>query len=187
MARIGKRILEIPKGVEVKIEGQEIKVKGPKASLTQGFDPQIEIKVEGGKITTLYAGSDRKVLSLQGLYNSLIKNMITGVSTGFEKDLEMVGVGYRALMQGKKLQLQAGYSHLVDFDPPAGIEFVVTANTKIKVKGFDRQVVGQVAANIRAAREVEPYKGKGIKYAGEVVRRKAGKAAKAASGGGAAK
>ncbi|OGB90567.1 50S ribosomal protein L6 [candidate division WOR-1 bacterium RIFCSPHIGHO2_01_FULL_53_15] len=185
MARIGKRALEIPKGVDVKVTDGVVNVKGPKGALTQAYDKRVEIKVEGGKVLTLYSGSDRSGLALQGLYNSLIKNMLAGVTAGFEKDLEMVGVGYRAQMQGKKLQLQAGYSHLVDFDPPAGIEFVVTANTKIKIKGFDRQVVGQVAADIRAAREVEPYKGKGIKYAGEVVRRKAGKAAKATTAGGA--
>jgi len=185
MGRIGKRALIIPAGVEVKVLDGVITVKGPKATLKQSYDHRVTLKVEAGQVTTLIAGSDNESLALQGLYNSLLKNMITGVTTGFEKDLEMVGVGYRAQMQGKMLQLQAGYSHLVEFNPPAGIEFVVTGNTKIKIKGFDRQVVGQVAADIRAAREVEPYKGKGIKYADEVVRRKAGKAVKAASGGGA--
>jgi len=183
MARIGKRALVIPGGVEVKSNNGVIEVKGPKGTLRQPHDERITIKVEGGKVLTLVAGTDNESLALQGLYNSLLKNMMTGVTAGFEKDLEMVGVGYRAQMQGKKLQLQAGYSHLVEFEPPAGIEFVVTGNTKIKVKGADRQLVGQTAANIRFAREVEPYKGKGIKYDGETVRRKAGKAAKAAGGG----
>jgi large subunit ribosomal protein L6 len=185
MGRIGKRILTIPAGVEVKVADGVITVKGPKATLKQEYDHRVTLKVEAGQVTTLIAADDNESLALQGLYNSLLKNMITGVTAGFEKDLEMVGVGYRAQMQGKMLQLQAGYSHLVEFNPPPGIEFVVTGNTKIKIKGFDRQVVGQVAADIRAAREVEPYKGKGIKYATEVVRRKAGKAAKAATGGGA--
>jgi len=185
MARIGKRELIVPSGVEVKLLGGVVQVKGPKGTLTQAYDHKVTLKVEGGKVLTLIQGDDNESLALQGLYNSLLKNMITGVTTGFEKDLEMVGVGYRASLQGKKLQLQVGYSHLVEFDPPAGIEFVVTGTTKIKVKGSDRQVVGQMAANIRATREVEPYKGKGIKYANEVVRRKAGKAAKATSGGGA--
>ncbi len=185
MARIGKRALTVPNGVEVKVIDGVIEVKGPKGTLKQAYDHRVTVKVEGGKVMTLTAGSDNESLALQGLYNSLLKNMMTGVTAGFEKDLEMVGVGYRAQMQGKALQLQAGYSHLVEFQPPAGIEFVVTGNTKIKIKGADRQLVGQVAANIRAAREVEPYKGKGIKYEGESVRRKAGKAAKAAGGGGA--
>jgi large subunit ribosomal protein L6 len=185
MARIGKRELVVPSGVEVKLIDGAFQVKGPKGTLTQEYDPRITLKIEGGKALTLAPGDDNESLSLQGLYNSLLKNMITGVTTGFEKDLEMIGVGYRASLQGKKLQLQVGYSHLVEFEPPAGIEFVVTGTTKIKVKGFDRQVVGQMAANIRATREVEPYKGKGIKYADEIVRRKAGKAAKATSGGGA--
>jgi large subunit ribosomal protein L6 len=185
MGRIGKRTLIIPAGVEVTVRDGVITVKGPKATLKQSCDHRVTLKVEGGKAMTLIAGGDNESLALQGLYNSLLKNMIVGVTAGFEKDLEMVGVGYRAQMQGKTLQLQAGYSHLVEFVPPPGIEFVVTGNTKIKIKGFDRQVVGQVAANVRGAREVEPYKGKGIKYAGEIVRRKAGKAAKATTGGGA--
>ena len=185
MARIGKRELIVPGGVEVQVQGGVISVKGPKGTLKQPYDHRVAVKIEGGKVTTLITGDDNESLALQGLYNSLIKNMIAGVTTGFEKDLEMVGVGYRASLQGKKLQLQVGYSHLVEFEPPAGIEFAVAGNTKIKIKGSDRQVVGQMAANIRATREVEPYKGKGIKYADEVVRRKAGKAAKATSGGGA--
>jgi len=185
MARIGKRTLIVPAGVEVKVTDGVISVKGPKGTLTQSYDHRVTVKVEAGKVTTLIGAADNESLALQGLYNSLLKNMIVGVTTGFEKDLEMVGVGYRAQMQGKTLQLQAGYSHLVEFVPPPGIEFVVTGNTKIKIKGADRQVVGQVAANVRGAREVEPYKGKGIKYVGEFVRRKAGKAAKATTGGGA--
>lgn len=187
MGRIGKRILDVPKGVEVKVADGQITVKGPKGTLKQTLTSLVQINVEDGKVTTLCVSRENAAQAQHGLYNSLIKNMMTGVTTGFEKDLELVGVGYRAQMQGKNLQLQVGYSHLVDFVPPAGIEFAVAANTKVKVKGLDRQLVGQVAADIRSSREVEPYKGKGIKYAGEVVRRKAGKAAKAASAGGGAK
>ncbi|MBN3032765.1 MAG: 50S ribosomal protein L6 [Candidatus Saganbacteria bacterium] len=185
MGRIGKRALAIPGGVDVKVTDGAIEVKGPKGVLKQAYDGRVAIKVEGGKVMTLTDGSDKESLSLQGLYNSLLKNMLTGVTAGFEKELEMIGVGYRAQMQGKKLLLLAGFSHPVEFEPPAGIEFAVAGTNKIKIKGADRQLVGQVAANIRAARTVEPYKGKGIKYAGEFVRRKAGKAAKATTGGGA--
>jgi len=182
MGRIGKRALEIPAGIEIKIEGGRITVKGPKGTLIQDCLPVVKMKVEDKKLFTTCESGERLAVALQGTYNALLKNMIAGVAGGFEKDLEMIGVGYRAQMQGKKLTLQAGFSHPVEFDPPEGIEFSVTGNTKIKIKGTDRQKVGQVAAEIRQVREVEPYKGKGIKYAGEIVRRKAGKAAKAASG-----
>lgn len=185
MGRIGKRELVVPKGVEVKVNGGEIVVRGPKGSLTENLLPAIAVKVAEGIIRTEIVAEDKLSAALQGLYNALIKNMLTGVTDGWQKDLEMVGVGYRAVMQGKKLTLQVGFSHPVEFEPPAGIDFTVTANTKINIKGIDRQRVGQIAAEIRAIREVEPYKGKGIKYVGEVVRRKAGKAAKAAGGGGA--
>jgi len=183
MGRIGKRILEIPSGTEVKIEGNKIMVKGPKGALTQTFLPQVQVKVEENKVFTLCESEDRKVLALQGLYNSLIKNMLDGVTKGFEKSLDLVGVGYRAQLQGKKLQLQIGYSHPVEVDPPEGIVFELESPTRVKVKGIDRQLVGQVAAEIRDIRPVEPYKGKGIRYVGEIVRRKAGKAAKAAGAG----
>ncbi|MCU0640582.1 MAG: 50S ribosomal protein L6 [Candidatus Margulisbacteria bacterium] len=184
--RIGKRELAIPAGVEVKVSDGQVVVKGPKGTLTQALRPQVAVKVEGQKVLTVCATSERLAQAMQGLYNSLIKNMITGVTTGFQKDLDLVGVGYRAAMAGKKLQLQLGYSHPVEFEPPTGIEFSVQGNTRVIVKGADRQAVGQIAAEIRLAREVEPYKGKGIKYLGEIVRRKAGKAAKAASAGGGA-
>ena len=180
MGRIGKRQLEVPAGVEIKIGPDTISAKGPKGSLTYPAHPAVKVKIEGKKATTLIEADDQKTLALQGLYNSLLQNMIVGVTVGWEKDLELSGVGYRALLQGKKLQLQIGYSHPVEIDPPAGISFEVTANTKIKVKGVDRQLVGQIASLVRQVRKVEPYKGKGIKYAGEIVRRKAGKAAKAA-------
>jgi large subunit ribosomal protein L6 len=184
MGRIGKRKLDIPAGVEVKIGDGQIQVKGPKGTLVQTIRPQVTLKVEDKKILTLCAGDERQALAMQGMYNALIKNMITGVTAGFQKDLDLVGVGYRAQMQGKKLTLQLGYSHPVEFEPPAGVEFTVQGNTRVIVKGADRQVVGQIAAEIRLSREVEPYKGKGIKYLGEKVRRKAGKAAKAVGAGG---
>lgn len=183
MPRIGNRLLELPKGVEIKVDAGQVMIKGPKGSLIQPFDPRVEVKVVDGKVATLAPGRDKSSRSLQGLYNSLIRNMIEGVTKGFEKQLELNGVGYRAQMQGKKLNIQIGYSHPVEVEPPEGITFEVEANTRIRVKGLDKQLVGKLAAEIRAIREVEPYKGKGIKYAGEFVRKKAGKAAKAATGG----
>lgn len=167
------------------MEEDKVIVKGAKGTLAQECKPEIEIKVVEGKVQTLCKLDTHHAQALQGLYNSLIQNMLDGVTKGFEKSLELIGVGYRVQLQGKKLQFTIGYSHPVEVDPPAGIVFEVEGTTKIKVKGIDRQVVGQVAAEIRGIREVEPYKGKGIKYMGEVVRRKAGKAAKATSGGGA--
>jgi large subunit ribosomal protein L6 len=186
MGRIGKRIIDIPAGVEVKISDGKIEVKGPKGTLVQEFLPMVEMTVADKKLQTLCQSPDRQAVALQGTYNALVKNMIAGVTTGFQKELDMVGVGYRAVMQGKKLQLQVGYSHPIEFEPPAGVEFAVDKNTRIVIKGLDRQVVGQIAAEIRQVREVEPYKGKGIKYVNEVVRRKAGKAAKAAGAAGGA-
>ncbi|MDI6732278.1 MAG: 50S ribosomal protein L6 [Candidatus Margulisbacteria bacterium] len=180
MGRIGKRIIEIPKGVEVKIEEGLVKVKGPKGEIAAGYRPQVKIVAEGGKVRTECASSDRKVLALQGLYNSLLFNMIEGVTKGFEKRLDLVGVGYRAAKQGKNLSLQMGFSHPVEIVPPEGIEIAVEGTSKVVIKGIDKQVVGELAANIRAIRPVEPYKGKGIRYEGEIVRKKAGKTAKAA-------
>ncbi|OGC11502.1 50S ribosomal protein L6 [candidate division WOR-1 bacterium RIFOXYA12_FULL_52_29] len=184
MGRIGKRILEIPKGVEIKVapDGQ-ISAKGPKGTISFLVKPVVKIEIKEGKLTTVLASGDRQAMAIQGLYNSMIENMIVGVTKGFEKELDLVGVGYRATMQGKKLQLQLGYSHPVEFDPPAGIDFEVQGGTRVKVKGIDAQKVGQIASEIRLTRKVEPYKGKGIRYVGEIVRRKAGKAAKATSGG----
>jgi len=182
MGRIGKRLLEIPKGVEVKVIDGTIQVKGPKGLLTQEYNHAIKIEVKDNKVTTLVQSKDPKVSALQGLYNSLVKNMMIGVTEGFEKKLEMVGVGYRAAKQGKNLQLQIGYSHPVIIEPPEGIELATEGANKIIIKGTNKQLVGEIAAEIRRVREVEPYKGKGIRYVGEVVRKKAGKAAKAAAG-----
>jgi large subunit ribosomal protein L6 len=182
MGRIGKRILQIPKAVEVKVADGNISVKGPKGLLNQAYNKIIKVEVKDGCVATICQSKDPKVLALQGLYNSLIKNMIDGVTNGFEKKLEMVGVGYRAAKQGKGLQIQIGYSHPVDVVPPEGIELLVEGTNKITVKGIDKRLVGEIAAEIRGIREVEPYKGKGIRYVGEIVRKKAGKAAKAAGG-----
>jgi len=182
MGRIGKRIITIPAGVDVAVNDGKIVVKGPKGTLEQAYNLAIKVTVEAGKVATLTQSRDPKDASLQGLYNSLINNMIDGVTKGFEKRLEIEGVGYRAALQGKNLQLQMGFSHPVIIQTPAGIEIVVEGTNKISVKGIDKQLVGAVAAEIRQVREVEPYKGKGLRYAGEVVRRKAGKAAKAAAG-----
>lgn len=186
MARIGKRILEVPKGVEVKFNAGALSVKGTKGTLYLEILEDVKFNLDDGKITLTCEKNEPKFRSLHGLYNSLIKNMLDGVTKGFEKELEMVGVGYRAQLQGKKLQLSAGFSHPIEIEPPAGIDFEVIGGTKIKIKGADRQKVGQISAEIRDVREVEPYKGKGIKYTGEKVRRKAGKAAKTGAGAGAA-
>lgn len=182
MGRIGKRLIQIPSGVEVKVLDGKIQVKGPKGSLVQEYNSRIKIEVNENKVHTICKAKDPKILALQGLYNSLVKNMIEGVTSGFEKKLEMVGVGYRASKQGKNLQFQIGYSHPVVVEPPEGIELVLEGVNKITVKGIDKQLVGEVAAGIRRIRKVEPYKGKGIRYAGERVRKKAGKVAKVAAG-----
>lgn len=182
MGRIGQRVIEIPAGVEVSAQDGKLEVKGPKGSLVQEYNPNIKIEIAQNKVHTICKSRDPKLLALQGLYNSIVKNMICGVTSGFEKKLEIIGVGYRAAKQGKNLQLQIGYSHPVVIEPPPGIEIEVVGANKITVKGIDKQLVGEVAAEIRRIREVEPYKGKGIKYLGEQTRKKAGKAAKAATG-----
>lgn len=180
MGRIGKRIIEMPKGVEIKVEEKAFEVKGPRGKLSKEYNPLVKIEVDGNKVSTICDSTLPKHKALQGLYNSLLKNMVDGVLNGFEKRLEIVGVGYRAAKQGKDLHLQMGYSHPVIISPPEGIEIVVEGNNKITVKGIDKQMVGEIAAEIRGVREVECYKGKGIRYVGERVRKKAGKAAKAA-------
>ncbi|MBI5399822.1 50S ribosomal protein L6 [Candidatus Saganbacteria bacterium] len=182
MGRIGKRELIVPPGVEIKISAASFQVKGPKGTLAQEYKPGIKIEFKDGKLLTICHSKDPQALALQGLYNSLAKNMIDGVTKGFEKRLELVGVGYRAAKQGKGLQMSLGYSHPIIIEPPAGIDFEVEGQNKITVKGIDKQLVGELAAEIRQMRKVEPYKGKGVRYQGEIVRKKAGKAAKTASG-----
>ena len=182
MGRIGKRIIIIPAGVEVIASEGKILVKGPKGSLQQEYNLGVKVEVNDGKVSTQVSSKDPKLAAMQGLYNSLIKNMIDGVTKGFEKRLEIEGVGYRAIQQGRNLQLQMGFSHPTIIQPPTGIDLAVEGTNKISIKGMDKQLVGALAAEIRSVREVEPYKGKGIRYAGERVRRKAGKSAKAAAG-----
>lgn len=178
MSRIGKLPVIIPDGVDVKIEGQKITAKGPLGTESLEIRPEISIKQEDKKLILAVVKDDRKSNSLHGLSRTLVNNLVNGVKTGFEKKLEIQGVGYRANMQGSTLNLQLGYSHPVSVEPPAGIQIAVEANTKISVKGPNKQTVGDVAAEIRSKRPPEVYKGKGIRYEGEYVRRKAGKAGK---------
>lgn len=177
MSRIGKLPITIPAGVDVKIgAGNEVTVKGPKATLTRTLHKDMIIKNEGGTITVERPSEDKMHKALHGLTRTLINNMVIGVTEGFSKELEINGVGYRAQMQGKKLVLSLGYSHPVEYTPVDGITLEVPAPNKIIVKGANKEVVGETAAKIREYRMPEPYKGKGIKYADEVIRRKEGKA-----------
>ena len=178
MSRIGKLPIPVPAGVEVKIDGQVVEVKGPKGTLTHTVPAPITIAVEDGTILVTRPDDERTSRSLHGLTRTLIANNITGVTDGFSKGLEIVGTGYRVTQKGAALEFALGYSHPITVEPPAGISFVVEGNTKLTVVGIDKQAVGEVAANIRKLRKPEPYKGKGVRYAGEVVRRKAGKAGK---------
>ena len=174
MSRIGKNPIAIPQGVEVKIEDHLVTVKGPKGTLSQEFLKDVNIALEDGKVVVTLA--NEKAGNIHGLTRTLISNMVTGVTEGFEKALEINGVGYRAQKQGNKLVLTLGYSHPVEVEAPEGITIDVPSQNSIIVKGIDKQLVGQVAANIREYRLPEPYKGKGIKYVGEHIRRKEGKA-----------
>ena len=176
MSRIGNKPITVPEGVELKIDGQHILVKGAKGTLERDVEPEISMSLDGNVLTVSRSSEDRKNRSLHGLTRTLINNMIIGVSTGFEKALEINGVGYRAQKQGKKLVLTLGYSHPVEIEEVEGITIDVPAQNQIIVKGCDKQLVGQIAANIREKKLPEPYKGKGIKYADERIRRKEGKA-----------
>ncbi len=178
MSRIGKKPIEIPQGVEVKIDGQNITVKGPLGEESVTVRPEIAVRVEENQIIVSRNVETKEANALFGLSRTLIANAVHGVKTGFEKKLEIVGVGYRANMEGSNLNLALGYSHPVLVVPPAGITISVEANTKISVKGSNKQTVGDVAAEIRGKRPPEVYKGKGVKYEGEYIRRKAGKAGK---------
>ncbi|MCX5779422.1 MAG: 50S ribosomal protein L6 [Firmicutes bacterium] len=175
MSRIGRKPISLPPGVEIKIENGVITVKGPKGVLTQSIPEDITIDQQAGELLVTRPSDAKKHRAFHGLTRALVANMVTGVTTGFEKKLEMVGVGYRAQLQGSKLVISIGFSHPVEVEPPVGIEFEVPAVTKITVKGIDKQLVGNTAADIRAIRKPEPYKGKGLRYENEVVRRKAGK------------
>jgi large subunit ribosomal protein L6 len=178
VSRIGKQPIPVPSGVEVKIEGSTVTVKGPKGELSQTLTDILTITLEDGVILVTRPDESRTARSLHGLTRTLIANMVTGVSEGYSKNLEIVGVGYRAVLKGNDIELQLGFSHPVVVVPEPGITFEVPAPTKITVRGIDKQRVGQVAADIRKWRKPEPYKGKGVRYEGEKVRRKLGKAAK---------
>ncbi len=179
MSRIGKTPVAIPSGVEVSIDGPNVEVKGPKGSLTHVLPDQVTMTQADGSLVLDRVDDQRESKALHGLSRSLVNNMVVGVSEGFTKKLEIVGVGYRAQAKGKdQLELQLGFSHAVHVKAPEGVEFDVPVQTEITVTGIDKQVVGQVAADIRALKKPEPYKGKGIRYAGEHIIRKAGKAAK---------
>ena len=180
MSRIGIRPISVPSGVQITIgNNNEVTVKGPKGELSSSLSPRMKITQEDGTLTVARPNDARENKALHGLTRSLLNNMVVGVTDGYTKNLEIHGVGYRAQMQGKNLVLNVGYSHPVVMEPPEGITFAVEANTRVSVSGIDKQVVGEQAAKIRIVRPPEPYKGKGIRYAGEYVRRKAGKAGKA--------
>ena len=179
MSRIGKNPIVVPPGVKVTIGVGTVQVQGPKGTLDQAIPEAISLRQDGETLLVERADDERQSRALHGLVRSLVNNMVTGVSEGFRKDLEIVGVGYRANAKSTtRLELQLGYSHAIEVVAPAGVEFEVPVATQISVLGIDKQVVGQVAAEIRSYRKPEPYKGKGVRYVGEHVRRKAGKAAK---------
>ena len=178
MSRIGRLPITVPAGVTVTVDGQAVNVKGPKGELSLTVKAPIEVALEDGTLTVTRPDDERASRSLHGLTRTLISNQIIGVTEGYSKGLEIVGTGYRVQTKGNSLEFALGYSHSITFDPPAGISFEVEGNTKVTVRGIDKQAVGEVAANIRKLRKPEPYKGKGVRYAGEVVRRKAGKSGK---------
>jgi len=178
MSRIGKRPINIPAKVTVKIEGQHVSVKGPKGELSRELPPHVVIEKDGETIIVKRRDESRPARQCHGLSRTLVANMLEGVSDGFKKTLSIQGVGYRAQAQGKNLTLNVGYSNPVQIEAPQGIQFAVEGNTTVIVSGIDKEVVGNIAAQVRAVRPPEPYKGKGIRYLNEVVRRKAGKAGK---------
>ncbi len=179
MSRIGKRPIELPKGVQVEITPENfVTVKGPKGTLQRQLTPELTIVQDAGKLEVTRPTDSQKHKAMHGLTRTLVANMVIGVTTGFTKGLEISGTGYRVVKVGDSLIFQVGYSHPVEFPPPEGISFAIEGATKCSVTGIDKELVGQVAAQIRGIRKPEPYKGKGIKYAGEVIRRKAGKAGK---------
>lgn len=179
MSRIGKKAIELPAKVKLSVSGDgALSVEGPKGKLAWTLPRQINAKVEGTHVSINRSSEDRKVRALHGLSRALVNNMVTGVSTGFVKDLEIQGVGFKAAVKGAVLDLNLGFSHDIHFPIPHGIKVTVAENTKIKIEGIDRQLVGQVAADIRAYYPPEPYKAKGVRYVGEHIRRKAGKSVK---------
>ena len=175
MSRIGKKSIAIPAGVDLKVEGQTVTVKGPKGQLAWTLADEIEIAREGQELSLKPRNDTARARGMWGLSRTLVANMVEGVTKGYEQSLELVGVGYRAALKGNALNMQLGFSHEVDIPPPAGIAFAVPKQTEIKISGIDKQLVGEVAARIRRIRPPEPYKGKGVRYMGEQVRRKEGK------------
>jgi large subunit ribosomal protein L6 len=176
MSRVGKKTIEAVKGVDIKVGGGQVIVKGPKGELKMALSDEVSVKVENGEVNVQARNPDeRRSKAMWGTTRANIQNMVTGVTTGFEKNLELIGVGYRAAMKGKDLELSLGYSHPVVYKAPAGITFASAKPTEIKITGADKQTVGQVAAEIRSFRPPEPYKGKGVRKVGEYVRRKEGK------------
>ena len=178
MSRIGNKVITIPAGVEVNLDDNFATVKGPKGELKQQFDKDMTFNVEGNEVTVVRPSDSKRHRTVHGTTRAILANMIEGVSAGFKKELELIGVGYRAQMQGKKLVLSVGYSHPVEFEEIEGITLGVEGNTKVSIEGINKEVVGQYAAKVRAVRPPEPYKGKGIRYVGEYVRRKEGKTGK---------
>ena len=179
MSRLGKKPITVPKGVEVKVTGNTVHVKGPKGQITQEFGHGVVVTVDNEQLLVGLEEKAKENGNFQGLYRSLIQNMVNGVTQEFQKQLELIGVGYRAAVSGKNLDLQLGFSHPVSMPIPEGLTVNVEKNTSITISGVNKQVVGQFAADIRAKRKPEPYKGKGVRYKDEVVRKKAGKAGKA--------
>ena len=175
MSRIGKKAVAVPSGVTVTIEGQTVTVKGPKGQLAWTVAEEIEVKQEGGELTLSKREETTRAQAMWGLSRTLVANMVQGVTQGYERTLELVGVGYRAALKGNALSMQLGFSHDVDIQPPQGVSFAVPKQTEIRISGIDKQVVGEIAAQIRRIRPPEPYKGKGVRYQGETVRRKEGK------------
>ncbi|MDB1598583.1 50S ribosomal protein L6 [Enterococcus faecalis] len=178
MSRIGNKVVVLPAGVEIKQDGNNITVKGPKGELTREFSSDIKMNIEGNEVTFTRPNDSKEMKTIHGTTRANFNNMVVGVSEGFQKALELIGVGYRAQVQGNKLTLNVGYSHPVEMTAPEGVTFEVLANTQVIVKGINKEVVGELAANIRGVRPPEPYKGKGIRYVGEFVRRKEGKTGK---------
>lgn len=178
MSRVGNNPIEIPEGVEVRVEGNRVSVKGPKGELSRDFNKNMQFEQVEKTLLVKRPNDERENVAMHGLTRSLLNNMVEGVSKGFEKKLQLTGVGYRANLKGRDLELQLGYSHPIVIKAPEGITFEVPSQEEILVKGIDKQLVGEISANIRKQRPPEPYKGKGIKYEGERIRRKLGKAAK---------
>ena len=178
MSRIGKAPINVPSGVDIKVDGQTVTVKGPKGELTQVLPDPISVTIEEGTLTVVRPDDHRDNRSLHGLSRSLVNNMVVGVTEGYKQDMEIFGVGYRVVAKGKDLEFALGYSHPVPVTAPDGIAFAVDGATKFSISGIDKQQVGQIAANIKRLRKHDPYKGKGIRYAGEQVRRKVGKTGK---------